>query len=81
VLPEPGIPVPESFLPAMAVEAGRPFLRRNDFVHATPFGIRFTHSAYYFGFPVREANLDPMLGWMRALIGVLEPISPGPAGR
>jgi hypothetical protein len=82
LFPEPGIPVPDAFLPRMvsAVEAGRPFMRRHDFVQATPFGIRFTHMSYYVGFRAREANLDAMLRWMRELIGVLEPISPaGPA--
>ncbi len=81
VMPEPDIPVPDSFVSRMAsvVEAGRPFMRPYDFVQATPYGIRFTHMSYYLGFRVREANLDAMLRWMRELIAVIEPISPAPA--
>lgn len=79
VVPEPGQVIPPDFVPRMAeiVEAGRPFLRRRDFAHATPFGIRFTHrDARHL--TVQDAQLDPAIGWMRELLGVLEPISPAP---
>lgn len=57
------------------VESGRPFFTTPlDFLHATPFGIRFTHQAYYRMTSV-YTEPEPLLRWMRELVGLLEPVS------
>jgi hypothetical protein len=60
------------------VEAGRPYRKQLDFAQATPFGLRFTHRSGRNLSP-RDADLEPVLSWMRELAGVLEEISPAPA--
>jgi hypothetical protein len=77
IVPQPGQVIPDAVVGRMAplVEAGRPYLGKLDFVHATPFGIRYTRMAAR-GLTRREAQLDPLLAWMRDLVALLEPISP-----
>lgn len=77
--PEHGEQLPASFMAHMAyiVEAGRPFIGREDFLHATPWGMRYTHVSHT-RLTAAEAQLDPLLAWMRQLIGLLEDVSPGP---
>jgi hypothetical protein len=62
---------------AAIVEARRPFLGPRDVLTATPWGIQYTHITAK-GLKVADAQLDPLLAWMRQLIAVLEPVSPGP---
>lgn len=79
VVPDRAYPIPGGFTERMAqlAEAGRPFLTANDFARATPFGLRYTHRSSSFGLSVRDAQMDPVLAWMRELVALLEPISPG----
>lgn len=80
IVPDRAYPVPDGFTQRMTqlAEAGRPFLKANDFARATPFGLRYTHSSSSFGLSVRDAQMDPVLAWMRQLVALLEPISPAP---
>lgn len=80
VVPAQAAYLPPDFIARLTplVEAGRPFLKKNDFVHATPFGIRWTHKSYY-RLTRKDAQLDPVASWMRQLITALEPVSPRPA--
>lgn len=77
--PEHGEQISDRFMARMAylVEAGRPLLGREDFVHATPWGMRYTHVTHN-RLTEAEAKLDPLLSWMRQLTGLLEEVSPGP---
>lgn len=79
--PEEARGITQSFMTRLAtiVEAGRPYLRsRGDFMHATPFGLRHTHPASY-RLTARDADLEPMLRWMRELCGLLEEVSLRPS--
>lgn len=77
--PEHGEQISDGFMARLAylVEAGRPFLGRMDFLHATPWGIRYTHVTHN-RLTEAEAQLDPLLSWMRQLVALLEEVSPGP---
>lgn len=79
-VPAPGAYLPPDFIARITplVEAGRPFLKKNDFVLATPFGIRWTHKSYY-RLTRKDAQLEPVVHWMRQLVSALEPVSPRPA--
>lgn len=79
--PEEARMITQSFMTRLAtvVDAGRPYLRsRGDFMHATPFGLRHTHLASY-RLTAGDADLEPMLRWMRELCGLLEEVSLRPA--
>jgi hypothetical protein len=77
--PEHGEQLSPAFMRQMTpiVEAGRPFLGPKDFLTATPWGMQYVHVSQK-GLKVADAQLDPLVGWMRQLIAVLEPVSPGP---
>ncbi len=79
IVPAAGQIIPQAFVDYMAqvVAAGRPYLGKSDFVHATPFGLRYTHLSYR-GLSARDAQMEPVLQWMRQLIGVMEQVSPRP---
>lgn len=79
VVPAQATYLPPDFIARMMplVEAGRPFLAKSDFVHATPFGIRWTHKSYY-RLTRKDAQLEPVAHWMLQLVAALEPFSPHP---
>lgn len=78
VVPDPRQPIAPEFAARMAhvVETGRPFLRRGDYVQATPHGIRYYHKGPWYGLPPRDAALDPTIHWLRQLVGLLEMVTP-----
>lgn len=77
--PDRTYPLSEAFIAQFAalVEAGRSYLQPRDMVQAVKFGIRYTHTSYR-RLTYRDAQLDPLLGWMRDLTTLLEPASPHP---
>ena len=80
VVPLPTHPLPDGFMERLAavVDASRPRFGKLDFAHATPFGLRYTHKAGRSLTP-RDADLEPLLGWMYTLCTLLEEVSLRPA--
>lgn len=78
VVPDPRMPIAQEFIQHLArvVEAGQQFLRRGDYVQATPHGIRYYHRGPWYGMRVRDAALDPTIHWLRQLVGLLETVTP-----
>lgn len=79
VVPLPAYPLPDGFMQRLGavVESGRQYFGKLDFAHATPFGLRYTHKSGR-RLTARDANLDPLLGWMSSLCALLEEVSPPP---
>lgn len=82
VLLESGQALPATFLERMGqvAEAGRAFLPgKTDIVRATPFGLSYTRMTYR-GLSARDADLEPLLRWMRELVALMEEVSPAKPG-
>jgi hypothetical protein len=80
ILPPPGRALSDAFMDRFLqlAEAGRPFMKLLDFVQATPSGLQFVHNAMRL--TVKDAQLDPVLAWLRELLGLMEEISPPKTG-